>query len=225
MMSSTQTIRACILATVTCLVIAQTAFATKTQYGVGVECSSEGGLSSWGLVIICNETESTSAQTIRFKVGVEQDAMAAIPTVTFTDSTGSPLILDGTLISVDGSPCASQCEVGDLHPPAPGNVWLQWQSTAFVDPIGDGELAFNVEFTWPSINGPGNGAVWFSDNGDDLYGNEVTDAYSPASDPAAIVPTLSSWGLLALFVTILAIGLLTMQRLHLLPGRREPTSI
>jgi hypothetical protein len=102
-----------------------------------------------------------------------------IPTATITDPNGNPIIVNGAILSLVYSPAVTAKVTMERGVISPAHQWAGFESNVMIDPSnqnGFSSAVYVVTFSWPVPVGP-DGAVWCSNNSDDLYGHTVYDGF------------------------------------------------
>jgi hypothetical protein len=170
-------------------------------------------------------TEPHAISGVRFQGGYSSTASPAHPPVftirLWTDSAGLP----GTMLATP------VLNVAETPVNVSGNLWVFSYTASFSAPVSLGTGTYWMEiletdatipacFTWSSgvldpVNGRNGAAVQFPINGTWLP--QATDNYSlvvfaEGSEPAAEVPALGAWGLLALIAGLATAALALLRR-------------
>lgn len=116
------------------------------------------------------------------------------PGVTLTDSLGNPVV-DAIGNTVALSPSNQvKTKIEGITPPPPGFKWIGLRSNELT-PSGatiPGSQNFRIAFQWtglPQGSQKSTGAFWASDDKGDLYGELITDAYTPLDTARLTVST------------------------------------
>ncbi|MEQ1730011.1 MAG: hypothetical protein ABL982_16720 [Vicinamibacterales bacterium] len=150
---------------------------TTCVYTSTTTCVS-GITTTWTCRDVCDCTTVCSQSSIfRFKTGAQFAPISAgTPLATITDGAGAPIIINGITLQLVPN-AASTAEATSLFGTlSPSHTWQGFQTNIDLPPASVGSIDFQVTYVWPSGVAP-QGAVWFTDNGDDLYASNVTDAF------------------------------------------------
>ncbi|MDZ4754494.1 MAG: hypothetical protein SGJ11_08355 [Phycisphaerae bacterium] len=121
----------------------------------------------------------TPAAPHKLQTGVQfAPASAGMPEVLVTDQFGNPIAITGKLLKFNPSDITTQKLNEQYGTLSSDHVWFGFESNVEITaPVGTSAVVYRVTFTWP-VPVAATGSTWFSDNGDDLHGDIVIDAFN-----------------------------------------------
>jgi hypothetical protein len=164
---------------------------------------------TWTFGITSSQSAGVPGQLTNLKAAIAAPVAYGAPSAVAQDSLGNPIVINGTLVTFTASP-ADSVEVNTLFPQVAGMRWYTFRSASIPSSGGSATRNFDVKFQWSSSANPSSGSGWMSDNGDDLFGNSVTDAFIALAAPP--VPGLGTGGAVAAVLALCVVGYLTQRR-------------
>ncbi len=164
---------------------------------------------TWTFGVATTETATIAGQSLRLKAAVAAPVAYGTPTAVAQDLIGNPLLINGALVTFAAS-SADSVEINTLHPQVSGMRWYTFRSAPIPSSAGAALRDYDVTFEWSSSANPSTGSGWISDNGDDLFGNTVTDAFLFLSAP--VLPGLGAGGMVLAMLGLGVIGYLAQRR-------------
>ena len=171
------------------------------------------------------EEEGDPVLAVTLQAAVRTPSFWPNPELWAFDTEGDPLVVNGTPVLFDLDPCETciedcvPCEVNTKFPPGEGERWVSFRSTMDIPPsAGDSEITFALRYQWQNLpceqtNGVMQGN-WFSNNGDELYGNVVNDLFfeGPITVSGLPVPVMSERGVLIMSLAMIGVIYLVIRR-------------
>jgi hypothetical protein len=130
----------------------------------------------------CTTTTSVGTnQPHAVQSGVQYDPLGnpALPTATIRDQYGNPILVGGQIMTLAYSQAVSQKITNERGTIDSAHQWAGFQSNVTLDPPDTASTmstVYVVTFSWPAPVGS-TGAVWCSNDGDDLWGDTVYDGF------------------------------------------------
>jgi hypothetical protein len=172
--------------------------AADREYGVTVgQCSFGIGYPwsisvSWEVDVFCREARAASVPSdYHLQLSTLAPTEWGPPTIELTDEQGRPLGLNGADVILEPSDVVA-IKAGEAFPAPEGKTWFGFQSTGLIpSSFEPQEVFFHISATWEDLSPGSNasGAIWLSDDADDLHGDTVTDALletAPADPPTRL---------------------------------------
>ncbi|MBL8857965.1 MAG: hypothetical protein JNL28_05645 [Planctomycetes bacterium] len=136
----------------------------------------------WTVTNTCTSTTSVGDNPPHLiQSGVQYSSLipGLVPTATIRDQYGNPIVLSGAVLTLVPSAAVKAKVTAERGLLSPLHEWAGFESNLALDPPnteGTTSTVYVITFTWM---GPvlAQGAVWCSNNDDDLYGNPVYDGY------------------------------------------------
>ncbi len=153
---------------------------TISTYTSTSNCNSTN--TGWTVTNTCTTTTSVGVNAPHaVQNGVQYDPLGnpSLPTATIRDQYGNPIQVGGQIMTLTLSAAVTQKVTNERGTIDSAHVWAGFESNVTLDPPDTASTMstiYVVTFSWPAPVGP-QGATWCSNNGDDLWGDTVYDAF------------------------------------------------
>ncbi len=150
------------------------------------ECNEDN--TTWSYTIKCTVQAGLVGEDFHFETAVELFPEGQTVSADITDLDGNPVDIDGTILEFVPSPEVADEATFKYGNTSPDHLWEGFISNVFIPSVaGDDSTFFRVNYTFSSPVA-GEGAGFFSDDGDVLYPEttEVEDAYIYFEEEVAV---------------------------------------
>lgn len=176
-----------LVGTVTCgaafVALASLASANKNStYTSTSVCNNNN--TGWTVTNTCTSTTSVGVNpphAIQSGTQYVSPIPGLVPTASIHDQYGNPILVNGTVLTLVPSPAVTAKVTQERGLLSTSHQWAGFESNVTLDPpdnvVTTMSTVYVVTFSWSAPVGP-TGAVWCSNNGDDLWGDIVYDGFN-----------------------------------------------